>query len=292
MSISAVNKEKFKMCKFAILAIMCCFITLTCTAQSINFQLPVRQDEYLTFDKPDDNHSEKDRLHSAMQDPFPTGSSNGNGLQAGKTKGFDWKRAAKQSLFLLAIMHSYNFASGDGAREELRGPFFKDYFQSVKNLRGWDDGDPFIADYVAHPMQGAVAGFIQIQNDPKGIGQEFAMSKAYWNSRLKAAGFALLFSTQWEIGPLSEASLGNIGLKPYEGSPHPMAWVDMVITPSVGTAWLVGEDMLDRFVICKLENKFSNRVLRVLIRSFLNPSRSMANILRFEHPWYRDRRAL
>jgi hypothetical protein len=278
--------------KFAILAMMCCFITLTCTAQVINIPLPVRQGEYLTFDKPDANHIEKDRLLSTMQDPVPPESNNGIGLKARKTKGFDWNGAAKQSLFLLAIMHSYNFATSAGAREELRGPFFKDYFRSVRNLRGWDDGDPFIANYIGHPMQGAVAGYIQIQNDPKGRGQEFAMRKAYWNSRLKAAGFALLFSTQWEIGPLSEASLSNIGLKPFENSKHPMAWVDIVITPTLGTAWLVGEDILDRFVIRKFENKFSNRLLRVLIRSFLNPSRSMANILRFEYPWYRDRRAL
>ncbi len=278
--------------KIAILAMMCCFITLTCTAQVIYLPSPVRQGEYLTFDKPNDNHIEKNRLLSAMQDPFPPESRNGNGVQAGKTKGFDWEGAAKQSLFLLAIMHSYNFATDAGAREELRGPFFKDYFRSVGNLRGWDDGDPFIANYIGHPMQGAVAGYIQIQNDPKGSGQEFAMRKAYWNSRLKAAGFALLFSTQWELGPLSEASLGNIGKKPFENSPHPMAWVDIVITPTLGTAWLVGEDILDRFVICKVETKFSNRLLRVLIRSFLNPSRSMANILRFEYPWHRNGRAL
>jgi hypothetical protein len=279
--------------KFAILAIlMSCFITLTCTAQVIYLPLPVKQGENLTFDKPDANHVEKDGLPSAMQDPFPPESSNGNGVQAGKAKGFDWKGAAKQSLFLLAIMHSYNFGTSAGAREELRGPFFKDYFRSVRNLRGWDDGDPFIANYIGHPMQGAVAGYIQIQNDPKGRGQEFAMRKAYWNSRLKAAGFALLFSTQWEIGPLSEASLSNIGLKPFENSKHPMAWVDIVITPTLGTAWLVGEDILDRFVIRKIENKFANRLLRVLIRSFLNPSRTMANILRFEYPWHRDGRRL
>jgi hypothetical protein len=277
--------------KFAILAIlMSCFITLTCTAQVINLPLPVKKGKYLTFDKPDANQIEKDSLPSAMQDLFPPESSNGNGVQAEKTKGFDWKGAANQSLFLLAIMHSYNFATSAGARGELRGPFFKDYFRSVRNLRGWGDGDPFIANYIGHPMQGAVAGYIQIQNDPKGRGQEFAMRKAYWNSRLKAAGFAILFSTQWELGPLSEASLGNIGLKPFENSQHPMAWVDLVITPTLGTAWLVGEDMLDRFVIRKLENKIANRLLRVLIRSFLNPSRTMANMLRFEYPWHRDGR--
>jgi hypothetical protein len=278
--------------KFAFFAMMCSFITLTCTAQVINIPLPVRQGEDLIINKTDSDQIEKDRHLSTAQDPLPPESNNGNGVKAGKTKGFDWKEAGKQSLFLLAIMHSYNFGTNAGIREELRGPFFKDYFRSVRNLRGWDDGDPFIADYVAHPMQGAVAGFIQIQNDPKGRGQEFAMSKAYWKSRLKAAGFALLFSTQWEIGPLSEASLGNIGLKPFENSPHPMAWVDVVITPTLGTAFLVGEDILDRFVIRKLEYKISNRLLRVLIRSFLNPSRSMSNMLRSEYPWYRERRAL
>jgi hypothetical protein len=278
--------------KFAFFAMMFCFITLTCSAQVINIPLPVKQGEYPRFDKPDDNQIEKDRLLSTMQDPVPPESNNGIGVKARKTKGFDWKGAAKESLFLLAIMHSYNFATNAGIREELRGPFFKDYFRSVRNLRGWDDGDPFIADYIAHPMQGAVAGFIQIQNDPKGRGQEFAMRKAYWKSRLKAAGFALLFSTQWEIGPLSEASLGNIGKKPFENSPHPMAWVDIVITPTLGTGFLVGEDMLDRFVIRKIENKSSNRLLRVLIRSFLNPSRSMSNMLRSEYPWYREHRRL
>ncbi len=279
--------------KIAILAIlMSCFITLTCTAQVINLPLPVKQGENLTFDKPDANHIEKDRLPSAMQDPVPPESSNGNGVRAGKAKGFDWKGAGEQSLLFLAIMHSFNIATISGTREELRGPFFKDYFRSVRNLRGWDDGDPFIADYIGHPMQGAVAGFIQVQNDPKGRGQEFAMRKAYWHSRLKAGGFAVLFSTQWEIGPLSEASVGNIGLKPFKNSKHPMAWVDLVITPTLGTTWLVGEDILDRFVIYKFENKISNRMLRVLIRSFLNPSRSMANMLRFETPWYRDRRRL
>ncbi len=69
-----------------------------------------------------------------------------------------------------------------------------------------------------------------------------------------------------------------------------MAYVDLVVTPVVGTGWLVGEDLLDRYVIRYLERKIDNRVLRVLIKSFLNPTRSFANMLRGEKPWYRDNR--
>jgi hypothetical protein len=34
-----------------------------------------------------------------------------------------------------------------------------------------------------------------------------------------------------------------------------MAYVDLVVTPVAGTGWLVGEDMLDHFLIRRLEDK-------------------------------------
>jgi hypothetical protein len=205
---------------------------------------------------------------------------------------FQWEPAFKQSLFFLAIMQGFRMATEPGSRAELRGPFFKDYFASVKNLRGWGDGDPFIVNYIGHPLQGAVSGFIQIQNDPKGVGQEVSNTKEYWKSRLKAMGWATLISTQFELGLLSEASLGNVGLRPTEKSNHPMGYVDLVVTPTLGTAWLVGEDALDRYLVRKIEDKTSNRVLRALTRSFLNPGRSFANLLRLKPAWYRDGRSL
>ncbi|HEY6402593.1 MAG TPA: hypothetical protein VI479_14350 [Blastocatellia bacterium] len=69
-----------------------------------------------------------------------------------------------------------------------------------------------------------------------------------------------------------------------------MAYVDLVVTPVVGTGWLVGEDMLDRYLVLPLEDKIGNRVVGLLIRTFLNPTRSFANILRGQRPWYRDNR--
>jgi len=67
--------------------------------------------------------------------------------------------------------------------------FWRDYKQSLSEWTqsGWDDGDPNWFGYIGHPIQGALTGFIQIQNDPKSQKLEFSKTKAYWKSRLKAA---------------------------------------------------------------------------------------------------------
>lgn len=206
-------------------------------------------------------------------------------------KGFQWGSAVRQSFLFNAIMNSFRIATEPGTRAELRGPFFKDYFAAVGSLRGWRDGDEFYVNYIGHPMQGAVSGFIQIQNDPKAV-KELENTPEYWKSRLKAMGWAAIVSAQFELGPISEASLGNVGLKPTEKSRHPMGYVDLVVTPTIGTAWLVGEDAVDRYLIRKIEAKTSNRVVRAMVRSFLNPGRGFANLLRFKPAWYRDHRSL
>lgn len=195
--------------------------------------------------------------------------------------GFQWKPAIKQSLLLLAIQHGYAMTQPK-TRRELKGPFFKDYFESLSNLGGWADGGRFFTNYIAHPLQGAASGFIQIQNDPKGIRQQFGGSKRYWTSRLKAMGWSAAMSTQFELGPISQASIGNVG------KARKLTYVDLVITPTVGTALIVGEDMLDRFVVRWVERRTSNLYLRVATRMILNPSRSCANMLRFKKPWHRD----
>ena len=206
-----------------------------------------------------------------------------------EANGFRWGSAAGQSMFFLGVMHGLRLAFDPGSRDGMRGPFFKDYFNTVKRLQGWGDGNPFVVNYVGHAMEGAISGYIQIQNDPKG-NQELSMRRTYWSSRLKAMGWAALFSTQFELGPISEASLGNVGLKPRRQAKNPMAWVDIVVTPTVGTAWLVGEDILDHYLVRRVENNSSSRLLRRLARSFFNPSRSLSNMLRLKVPWYRDNR--
>ena len=211
-------------------------------------------------------------------------------LQWGENAGFQWGSALRQAALFMGIQHGFRLATEAGSRADLKGPFIKDYFTTLTKLRGWDDGDPFLVNYIGHPMMGSVTGYIQIQNDPRGIGQELGLSKGYWKSRLKAFGWSFVYSTQFELGPLSEASLGNVGIRPYDGRKHPMAYVDIAVTPVVGTAWLVGEDALDKYLIRQLDRKVDNRVLRALLRSFLNPTRSMANVLRGKYPWDRDDR--
>jgi hypothetical protein len=196
---------------------------------------------------------------------------------------FHWSTAIKQSLLFLGVQHGYALTQPK-TRRDLKGPFFKDYVRSVKSLHGWEDGGRFFTNYVAHPMQGSLFGFIQIQNDPKGRNLSFDNSNAYWRSRLKALAWSAAWSTQFEIGPLSQASIGNVGLHGKQ------TFVDLVVTPIGGFGWMVLEDFVDKNIIHKIERRSSrNFYIKLASRTFLNPSRSAANLLRFKTPWYRDR---
>jgi len=199
---------------------------------------------------------------------------------------FEWGSALRQSALFLGIQHGFRFATEPGTRAAMKGRFLHDYLESVKGMRGWGDGDPFIVNYVGHPFQGAVSGFIQVQNDPGYRRAEFGASRVYWKSKMRAMGFATLYSFHFEFGPASEASLGNVGLDRKSSGA-----VDLVVTPLGGLGVMVAEDAVDRFVIRKAERLSDNAVYRLLVRSVLNPNRSFANVLRKKYPWHRDNRA-
>ncbi|MFL6467853.1 MAG: hypothetical protein ACJ72Z_07835, partial [Pyrinomonadaceae bacterium] len=127
-------------------------------------------------------------------------------------KSFHWKPALVQSGLFLAIQHGFRMTE-EKTRSELDGPFFSDWKDSVKNLKGWDDGGKVFTNYVAHPMQGAITSRIFLNNSGKARLVEFGGSKVYWESRMKAMAWSALWSLQFEIGPLSESSLGNVGQK-------------------------------------------------------------------------------
>jgi hypothetical protein len=202
--------------------------------------------------------------------------------QNGKADGFHWRLAIGQSLMFLAVQHGYAFTQPK-TREAIKGKFWKDYIHSVKSLSRWDDGGRFFTNYIAHPMQGSFTGFIYVQNDPKGLKQQFGASGDYWRSRLKAMAWSAAWSTQFEIGPVSQASIGNVGLKGKQ------TWGDIVVTPTVGTAMLVSEDAIDRFVMKRIERSTGNFYVRIFARMLLSPTRTIANLFRFKEPWYRDR---
>jgi hypothetical protein len=198
--------------------------------------------------------------------------------------GFQWKPALQQAGLFLGIQHGVRLATEDATRGELTGPFVRDWFRSVRSIRGWGDGDPFIVNYVGHPMMGAVSGFIAVQNDPEYRRATFGGHR-YWKSRLRALAFSAAYSTQFELGPVSEASIGNVQLHPPE-----TGMCDLVVTPTVGLGWQVAEDALDKLVVRRIENATDATWLKIVSRGFLNPARSFANVLRWKVPWYRDDR--
>ncbi len=201
---------------------------------------------------------------------------------------FNWDAALGQSFLFMTGLHTLRVATQADTRAELGGPFLKDYVDTLKRLGGWSDGDTFFTNYTLHPMMGAAAGFIQIQNDPEGMVADFGASSQYWNSRMQAFAWSTAFSFLFELGPMSEANIGNVGLHPRDSSEHPMAWVDLVVTPVVGTMWLVGEDALDRYVVSRIEDTGWNNHVKATFRVALNPSRTIANIARLKTPWHRD----
>lgn len=199
--------------------------------------------------------------------------------------GVDWLHLAEDSLVFLAVSHTFRYASESTTRRQVHKPFFPSYFASVSNLHGWDDGDPFMVNYVGHPMEGAVAGFIWQHNDRAYRTVEFGRNRRYWKERLRGMAFAYIYSLQFEIGPLSEASIGHTqSFYPQVG------FVDHVITPTVGTGWAIAEDAVDRKLIQPLETRVPNPWVRLFARGFLNPSRSFANVMTGNLPWHREDR--
>ncbi len=195
--------------------------------------------------------------------------------------GVDWANLFKQSLGFLVLEHSYRLLTDPTVRNS-HEPFFDGYLKSVSNLHGWADGDPFYVNYVGHPVQGAVSGFIWIQNDRKYRDVTFGKNRRYWKSRLRAAAFAWAYSEQFEIGPVSEASIGATQANyPQQG------FVDHVVTPTVGLGWIIAEDTVDRYVVAPLEKRIENPYIKMLMRSALNPGRSLANVLGGNVPWNR-----
>ena len=195
---------------------------------------------------------------------------------------YPWSNAVKQAFGFTMFQHIVRLKEKK-TRQELGGPFFRDWFESASHAGGnWDDGGKMFTNYVAHPMGGAVYANIYRQNDPR-RSELVPGDEGYGGMLLRAMAFSAVVSTQFELGPLSEASIGNVGLR----DPKRMGWVDLVVTPTIGTAWLAGEDVIDRFLLERMDG--TSVPVRSVIRLFLNPSRSAANMSRGRLPWYRSR---
>jgi hypothetical protein len=223
-------------------------------------------------------------------------------------EGFHLRAALLQSLGFLLLEHGFRFANDPYLRYLVfHKPFWSDYLASAGNfnMNRWGDGDDFLVNYIGHPLEGSVSGNIFIQNDPEGRSARFGKSSTYWRSRMKAMAWAAAYSAYFEIGPvLSEAAIGNeggytyvphCGFYPtcpkepgerYKPPTNNTGWVDFVVTPVIGTGWLILEDFLEADLVDKLANGSPDLKYKIL-RGALTPSRTMSNFLAGKPPWYR-----
>jgi hypothetical protein len=207
----------------------------------------------------------------------------GSYRQGGDGSGVKWRNVVGETLFFTFLQHSARTAI-------VEGPWLRDWFDAASSpFRDptWSDKGKFFTNYIAHPMQGSVYGYIYARNAPSAATLAPGFSRKYFAHLSKASAWSAIASLQFEIGPFSEASMGNVGMAPDRVK---MAWVDIVVTPILGTAWMAGEDALDYHLIRRLDRKIGNSVLRHTVRILLNPTRSFSNLVGFERPWkrYRD----
>lgn len=223
---------------------------------------------------------------------------------------FHWGRALLESFMFLSIEQAYVVKDDYRWVVVENGVPFNHYWRDYKDSlstwvhSGWDDGDPMLYSYVGHPIQGALTEYIQIQNDPRGRDLELENTKAYWHSRFRAFLWNAVYSTQWNIGPLSEMTVEKYGTIDYARRPwkhdgsYPcyahcvtgVGQVDLVVTPIGGTMWLLTEDFLDKEISRRVEGSTQNHFLIDFTRCALNPIRGGANILHGKRPWYRASR--
>jgi hypothetical protein len=194
---------------------------------------------------------------------------------------FRWDTYLKHNLRLLACLHGKRILFEEKTRRGMREPLLRQWRDDIVAIpRRWGDEDPFVTNYVGHPMMGAVMGYLEVVNHPVHARLEFG-DRGYWKARGATLVAAAVASTQFEIGPLSEATMGL--------HPSKQGLSDFVVTPLLGTGLIVAEDAIDRYVIVKLETGRGAASRRIL-RCALNPSRAMANLVAFRAPWRRDTR--
>jgi hypothetical protein len=215
----------------------------------------------------------------------------------------DFKHAFIQTFDVNLFFHLWRAAFDPGLRYNIaHKPFWHDYASSFSgyDMSHWGDGDDFVVNDVGHPLEGAVFGRVYLQNSPRSqvvIGK----NRQYWISRLKALGWEAAWSTQLELGPISETSIGNQGgftyvpgcgvdlsclnnPKYHKPPTTNTGWTDFIVTPLIGTAWILGEDTIDKYIVMPIA--INHRIIggRIL-RSALEPSRSFAALFAGKLPW-------
>jgi hypothetical protein len=212
-----------------------------------------------------------------VHDPFPaadpaTTPSPGKGAIA-------WRSLFRDSVVLLLVQQAYRITFEDGNLQALQtGPFFKEWFESASSLCCWDDGDNISTNYLFHPLMGSTSSFVFANNHRASQETPIGNNSRYWKAKGAQAIYSFIYSLNFEIGPLSEASIGNVGLKPGQ-----MTYCDIVVTPGIGVLLSIGEDAARLHIIDRVKRShlYWGNTLAVL----LNPTRSVANVIGGKRPW-------
>jgi hypothetical protein len=216
--------------------------------------------------------------------------------------GVHWHQLIISTTLFSAFQDAGNLYTGYFYRTETtQGDWFDRWINSAAGWRWnvWNDANPLIDDYVGHPMMGAIAADLWIQNDPKSMTVDASNSWPYWRRMLRAGTYSAAYSFEWKLGPTGEAGFGHNGDHYYYDNSYKngkeltneTGWVTLVTTPVGGDLWVMGEDLMDKHVVAPVEAAGRNP-FALLGLSFLEPAHATANIFRFRPPWYRDDRVV
>jgi hypothetical protein len=229
----------------------------------------------------------------------------GTSVSAATHGGIHWGPLLREWWFDIGIEQSERLIMEPKTRAQLNGKFFNEWFSDVAQYRYglWNDGDKFFTSYLGHPLQGAVIEGIFWQNDDRvRFSEQDFHSPAYRKALLQAFAFAALDAVQWKLGPVSEATIGHVGLpanqwaEPYYCNLlhtycHPRTGLDDLVLNEVGgTVLMIGFQWADKHLQVPIEKRFHNRAIIDTTRILSNPPQSLANVLRFRRPWFRDNR--
>jgi hypothetical protein len=217
--------------------------------------------------------------------------------------GIHWGPLLREWWLNLAMEHTVRIVKEPKTRDQLSGPFLHGWINTVSMYRfdRWDDDDKFVTSYLGHPTQGAIVAAIFWQNnDHVRFSDQDFHSAAYRKALLQAFAFVTVDAVQWKLGPLSEASIGHVGLpgrwwdrdcKALNIPCEPRTGLnDLVLNEVGGTAMTIGFQWLDKHLQKRIEARVQNRALIDTTRMLTNPPQSVANIVRFRAPWFRDNR--
>jgi hypothetical protein len=187
-------------------------------------------------------------------------------------------KTIQYGLQLTFYEHVMRVATQEFTRQQLKGPFWQDYFDSLHVPPHWHDKDSWQVNYLGHAIHGgAFARIWMEQREPPPTSKT-----QYFKQMGRAWIYAGLMSLQYEMGPMSEASIGNVGL-----NPNDLGWVDLVWTPCGAVLWTMAEDGIDKYAITWVEKHVPFMMAKAAARLIGNPSRMLANVSQNRTPWSR-----